>query len=252
MKHRRIFTALIVIFLIISSAIVVVAKEHKEIKGYAKVSSRLNVREGPMLEATIIEKLLPGEIATVISTENKEWTQIVTNNGNIGYVSNEYFEISEVDSEECELVSVSIITKTDGSSENRNFNMSKACEAINNLILEPGEEYNWYGENGVGEANKENGYKEATVISNGEYVLGYGGGVCQVSTALYNCIYKLEIIPTEHHHHSKNSSYVETGMDATVAYPSKNFVFTNTKDYPIMFEAHTEGAQVIITAYKVL
>ena len=104
----------------------------------------------------------------------------------------------------------------------------------------------------VGPASEENGYKKANIILNGKYVKGFGGGVCQVSTAVYNCIYKIGIEPTEHHNHSKASSYVEKGMDATVAYPNKNFVFINTCEYPIMFEAYTDEGQVVIVAYKAL
>ena len=82
--------------------------------------------------------------------------------------------------------------------------------------------------------------------------MGYGGGVCQVSTAVYNCIYKIGILPTQHHHHTLESSYVAKGMDATVSFPGKNFVFTNTKDYAITFFAYTDGPQVVVEAYKIL
>ena len=124
------------------------------------------------------------------------------------------------------------------------------------IVLEPGEEFAWYStsktEGIVGPANKENGYKKAPIILNGESAMGYGGGVCQVSTAVYNCIYKIGILPTQHHHHTLESSYVAKGMDATVSFPGKNFVFTNTKDYSIVFFAYTDGPQVVVEAYKIL
>ena len=255
--RRRIFCLLTVFLLtfLTSGVMLVGAMGKKEVKGYVKVQSRLNLREDPVLDAPIIGKLMPGEIVTIISTENEKWTQVETDTGVTGYVCNDYLVIPWVDVEEYELVSVSVIT-AENSSENRNFNMARASNYINGLILHPGDEFAWYTtdttEGIVGPASKENGYKIATVISGGKYVEGYGGGVCQVSTTLYNCINKLEIEPTEHHHHSLKSSYVQEGMDATVSYPNKNFVFTNTKDYTIMFEAYTDGGQVVVAAYKVL
>jgi len=255
--RRRIFCLLTVFMLtfLASGSMLVSAMGKKEIKGYVKVQSRLNVREDPVLDAKIIGKLLPGEIVTIISTENEDWTQIKTDSGVTGYVCNDYLVIPWVDVEEYELVSVAVIT-ADSSSENRNFNMARAANYLNGLIIRPEGEFAWYTtdtrEGIVGPASKENGYKIATVISGGKYVDGYGGGVCQVSTALYNCINKLGIEPTEHHHHSLQSSYVEEGMDATVSYPNKNFVFTNTKDYTILLEAYTDGSQVVVVAYKSL
>lgn len=238
-----------------------------KVKAYVKVTENLNIRESPKISSKIVGKLLPGEIVTVISNNNDEWTEIQTSNGLTGFVSNEFLVIPEIDTEEYELISVAVITKTDGSSENRNFNMAKAAEAINGSILQPKEIFAWYDvkddggktieEGVVGNASVANGYKKATILINRKPIMGEGGGVCQVSTALYNCIYKIGIEPTEIYHHSKTSSYVEKGMDATVNFSEnkdylKNFVFTNTEDYPIMFETYTDGPQVVMVAYKVL
>lgn len=255
-KGIAMLSALCLLVLFSSNTMVASAMGHREVKGYAKVANTLNVREDPLLDANIIEQLKPGEIVTVISTDNERWTEILTNTGYTGFVSNEYFRVSDIDSEEYELQGVAVITKTDGSSENRNFNMAKAAEKIDGLILQPDEEFAWYStdktEGVVGPASKENGYKEAPIIVAKKSTMGYGGGVCQVSTALYNAINKIGIEPTELHHHSLQSSYVEEGMDATVSYPGKNFVFTNTKDYAIYFKAYTDGPQVVVEVYKAL
>lgn len=255
-KLQRIVIALALIFAVCSSNVLVTsAMGQVEVKGYVKVASRLNLREDPNMDAPIIEKLLPGEIVTIVDTENEKWTKVETDEGYVGYVSNDYLAYA-FNTEEYELLSVAVITKTDGSSENRNFNMERASRYLNGLVIHSGDEFAWYStdtrEGIVGPASEENGYKEAPVIVDGKSTIGYGGGVCQVSTALYNCIYKIGIEPTEHHHHSLTSSYVEEGMDATVSYPNKNFVFTNTEDYTIMFEAYTDGPQVVVAAYKVL
>lgn len=224
-------------------------------KGYAKVVSSLNVREEPNTSSKILAKLKPGEIVTVFVTPEDEWFQVETQEGIVGFVKSDYLEIGYSKLDSYELISVAVITKTDGSSENRNFNMARAASFINGIVIQPGEEFAWYStketEGIVGPANEANGYKKATIILNGEPVLGDGGGVCQVSTAVYNCIYKIGIVPIEHHHHSIYSSYVEEGMDATVSYPNKNFVFRNTEEYPILFFAYTDGPQVVVEAYKV-
>lgn len=263
--QRRVITSLAIIFafaLCMNNANAMGVKP----KAYVIAEGNLNIREEPKAFAKVIGKLEREEIVTVISTSNEEWTQIRTNEGETGYVSSQFLVIPETNAEEYELISVSIITKIDGSSENRNFNMSKAAEEINGLILQHNETFAWYDvkdDNGktivegvVGPASKEKGYKKAPILVGGKSATGYGGGVCQVSTALYNCIYKIGIEPEERHKHSKSSSYVKKGMDATVSYSEnieylKNFVFTNTEEYPIMFETYAEGPQVVARAYIV-
>lgn len=264
MKSRKkilIVVAVVTILLILSNTMKVFAKNHYlQVKAYVKVSSSLNLRSEPYIGNNVLEKLKPGRLLTVVEeAKGGNWTKVRLENGTEGYVSSNYIVIPDIDYEKYELISSAVIT-SNSSGSNRNFNMAKASEAINGIILLPGDEFNWYGDEDtpavVGPAEKAYGYKAATILSGGKYVLGYGGGVCQVSTAVYNCIEKLGIEPTEHHHHSIPSSYVEKGMDATVSYSSnraymKNFVFENTLDYPIILEAYTDAGQVIVLAYKV-
>ncbi|MCI8353380.1 MAG: SH3 domain-containing protein [Clostridia bacterium] len=258
MKCRKHIVTLLVTLLFFCSTLTVTAEEQQSLgRAYVKVESSLNLREGPSISSMSLSKLKPGDLVDVLEVLQNGWARVKTETGEEGYVSGEYIVIPDIDTTQYELISVAVITSKK-SSEDRNFNMAKACEEINGILLDTGGEFNWYGdkERGiaavVGPANEENGYKKANIILNGKYVKGFGGGVCQVSTAVYNCIYKIGIEPTEHHNHSKASSYVEKGMDATVAYPNKNFVFINTCEYPIMFEAYTDGGQVVVAAYKVL
>lgn len=221
--------------------------------GYVNVSTSLRMRAEPSLNSKILYKFKPGDILTILEEDNDFYLVAFGkgNNYKSGWVYKEYVVIPEKSDKDCDLLSAAVITAS-GSSEDRNYNMSLACEKLNGLTLEPEEEFDWYGEKGVGQASKKNGFRQAPVIENGKTVTGYGGGVCQVSTALYNCIYDLGIEPTEIHHHSITPTYVEKGMDATVASSAgKSFCFTNTKEYTIEFEAFTEGGRVIILAYKV-
>lgn len=259
MKHRKTRTIIkIVVLTMVTVAIMnvtVIAKEEQSQKAYVKVKTCLNLREAPTTESNIVGKLQPGDIVDLYgNVETDSWVEVETQDGKEGYVCSQYLQMPNMNQTDYEVISASVIT-AGNSSENRNFNLAKACESLNGMVLFPGDEFNWYDESRVGEASIERGYKEATVIEGGEYVKGEGGGVCQVSTALYNCINKLGIVPSEHHHHSKASSYVEYGMDATVAYSDnkdnmKNFVFTNTLDYTLFFEAYAEGSQVVVIAYR--
>lgn len=261
MKNRRKIAIVLAILLILSNTMVVLAKTNPpKTKAYVKVSESLNFRSEPSSTSNVLEKLKPGTLLYVLEiTEEGKWAKVKLDTGTEGYVSSSYIVIPDIDTQRYELVSAAVIT-SNNSGANRNFNMAKASEAINGITLRTGDEFNWYGDEDtpavVGPAEKAYGYKAATILSGGKYILGYGGGVCQVSTAVYNCIVKLGVEPTEIHHHGIPASYVEKGMDATVAYSSnrdymKNFVFKNTLDYTIMLEAYTDGGQVIVLAYKV-
>lgn len=229
-----------------------------ELKAYVVLDSykkRLNVRTEPKEDATVLEKLKPGEVVILGAEESENWIEVLTTNGTTGFVSKKYLQTQSLDVQSYELISAAVVTKKD-SSEDRNFNMTKASEAINGYIMLPQDEFNWYGRNWeggvVGNASKENGYKKAGVIVNKKATTGYGGGVCQVSTTLYNAILRAGISDIHKNEHSLKSSYIEDGMDATVSYKSSNFWFTNTLDYPIMIWAHTNGAQVIVEIYRIL
>lgn len=259
MRYRKnvlviVLATFLTLIVLMQNSSISYAKGEFKANAYVNVQSTLNLRQSPSTSSKVILKLKPGDLLSAEETKNG-WSKVVLNDGTEGYVKSNYIVFVEQDLEKYDLISVAVINNP-SSPKNRNFNMAKAAEKINGLTLEPDDEFNWYGSDGkdgvVGCASKENGYKEANIIVGRKYVKGYGGGVCQVSTAVYNCIYKLDIKPTEHHHHSLQSTYVEKGMDATVAYPSKNFVFSNTKDFSIMFEAYTNGGQVVIAAYKVL
>ena len=248
--NKIIFLLGIMFFLVLMSLTSSIkAAERQTQIGYVDVKSSLRVRKEASLESRVLDKLSKGELVTVRGEEG-DFLKISFNKDGkekTGYVYSQYITIPE--KEGYELISAAVITSKK-SSKNRKFNMALACEKLNGLTLEPEEQFDWYGKNGVGQANKANGFKKAKVIMNKKYVEGYGGGVCQVSTTLYNCIYNLGIKPDEIHHHSLPSSYVKKGMDATVAYPSKNFKFTNPFDYKIEFEAFSEGEKVVILCYK--
>lgn len=111
----------------------------------------------------------------------------------------------------------------------------------------PGEEYS--ASEGMGESTPENGYVEAGSYLNGETVQTYGGGICQVSSTLYNAIILAELEVTERWPHSMTVSYVKESMDAAIAEGYKDLKFKNNTDTPIYIEGYTYGGRVTFTIY---
>ena len=134
------------------------------------------------------------------------------------------------------------------SGASRNYNLKKASSKVNGTILKPGETFNWF--NIVGAANKANGYKKATVFLNGKSVPGYGGGVCQVSTTIYQASLKCGLKIVERHTHSLPVSYTTKGKDATVSYGSKNLKIKNNKNYSIKLVTYSNGGETTCEIYR--
>lgn len=131
-----------------------------------------------------------------------------------------------------------------GTGGGRGKNVELATSKIDNLLLMPGDEFSY--ENLVGPVTQANGYTYAPVISNGELVQGIGGGVCQVSSTIYNAQLKAGILPTERRNHSKAVNYVPRGLDATLASGSIDYKFKNTYKYPLVINTYTSGGRVVI------
>lgn len=130
------------------------------------------------------------------------------------------------------------------SNANRNTNLRLACQAINGLVLEPGDEFSF--NDVVGQRTSERGYRSAPAYSNGETVDELGGGVCQVSSTLYYAVLLADLEVTARTNHSYVSSYIEKGMDATVSWGGPEFKFRNNTSYPIRIEAEVADGYVKI------
>ncbi|MBR1696462.1 MAG: VanW family protein, partial [Selenomonas sp.] len=98
----------------------------------------------------------------------------------------------------------------------------------------------------VGKRTRAAGYKNAGVIVNGEPAVDVGGGVCQVSSTLYNAILLAGLKPTERSNHSLPSSYVPAGRDATVADGLMDFVFQNPLPHPVVLRVSNSGSALTI------
>ncbi|MEH7238500.1 VanW family protein [Bacillus sp. JJ1562] len=135
-------------------------------------------------------------------------------------------------------------TYFDPSVTGRNFNISKSANEVNDVVLGPGDRFSF--NNVVGNGSKENGYALATVIVNQEFVPGYGGGICQTSSTLYNAVAKAGLEIIQLHHHSKPVGYVPLGQDATVAYPYLDFKFANNRPYPVVLKTTVNASSITV------
>ncbi|MCR4434366.1 MAG: VanW family protein [Clostridiales bacterium] len=127
---------------------------------------------------------------------------------------------------------------------NRSYNIGLACSKINGTILLKNDIFSM--NKALGPRTIENGYKDAPVIYKDELVPGPGGGVCQVTTTLYDAVLKAKLKIVERTHHSMPSWYVEPGQDATIAGDYIDLKFKNSTDYPVCIAAEVSGNKLII------
>ena len=135
------------------------------------------------------------------------------------------------------------------SNVNRTTNLRLAAEKINGTILMPNEEFSY--NQTVGERTIQAGYKEAAIYSNGSVVNGLGGGICQISSTLYDAVVMANLNVTTRRNHQFVTSYVDAGKDATVVWGAQDFKFVNTRKYPIRIEATVSGGVATITIWGV-
>lgn len=133
------------------------------------------------------------------------------------------------------------------SNANRCENISIAASKIDGTVLYPGEELS-VAET-IGPLTGANGYKLAGAYENGQVVESYGGGVCQVSTTLYNAVILAELEITERFNHSMVVSYVPQSQDAAIAGDYKDLKFVNNQESPIYIEGYTVGKNVYFNVY---
>ena len=133
----------------------------------------------------------------------------------------------------------------DSSNTNRASNIALAAKTINGTILLPGETFSYNGT--LGNTTKAKGYKPGGAYVGGKVVQSYGGGICQVSSTLYNAVLYANLEIVERYNHSYAVSYVPAGRDATVAYGGKDFKFKNTRKYPIKIVASAKNGVVSIS-----
>ena len=127
----------------------------------------------------------------------------------------------------------------------RDVNLKLSCEALNGIVLNPGDVLA-YNET-LGERTPDKGWKPAASYEGTATVMTYGGGICQTSSALYYCALVADLEIVQRHSHTFISSYVPFGMDATVAWGGPDLKIKNNTEYPIRIEATASGGTVTVS-----
>lgn len=135
----------------------------------------------------------------------------------------------------------------DSSKAGRSYNVSVAARALDELLVPPGQEVSF--NEVVGPRSTEAGYKTAPEIVNNELVDGIGGGVCQVSTTLYNSVLMADLDVVERVNHSLPVSYIPIGRDATVVDNAIDFIFRNNTDSYLYFKSIIGNGSLTINIY---
>ncbi|QNO16507.1 VanW family protein [Alkalicella caledoniensis] len=192
-----------------------------------------------------------GYIVSVDETIKAIKNELTKNNLQAGVV----FELVEPDMTTAYLESLKVVnhlsstaTNYAGTGENRIFNIQRAASRVKNHLLLPGDTFS-YNEV-VGPANKANGFKEALIIVNGEFVPGFGGGVCQLSSNIYWGALKADLEIVQRKNHGRPVGYMPLGLDATIAYPSLDLKFKNNTPYGVLINTVTTSTHVTVDFYS--
>ncbi len=135
-------------------------------------------------------------------------------------------------------------TSLGSSNSDRSKNVRNGMSLINGTILYPGEEFSTYEK--ISPFTEENGYYLAGSYLNGSVVETFGGGICQVSTTLYNAVLLSELEVTERHNHSMIVNYVDISGDAAISGTTKDFKFVNNTKAPIYIESDASDPRKVV------
>jgi len=129
--------------------------------------------------------------------------------------------------------------------EGRDTNIKLASDSINQSVVHPGEEFSF--NRTVGPTTEKNGYKLAMIYVDGKKDEGFGGGVCQVSSTLYNAAANAGMNITERHDHSLPVTYVESGKEAATSYGVKDFKFVNQLSHPVAIQSQVVDGKITVS-----
>ena len=140
-------------------------------------------------------------------------------------------------------------TRYDERDTDRTTNLKIACQKLNNQVVLAGATFSYNST--LGERTIAAGYKNAKIYSNGQVVDGLGGGICQISSTLYNAVVDANLETVERRNHQFVTSYVPAGKDATVVYGMTDYKFKNTRKYPIKIVATAQNGIATISIYGI-
>lgn len=187
-----------------------------------------------------------------VATENKneyvaQRVDTTIKNENIPNNLNEKITTEEKNEEELSEFS----TKLPKDTKERYSNIELACDTLNGTIIKAGDTFSLWNE--LGCPTEEKGYRKAKAFTpDGGVKKSYGGGICQVSTTIYNAVLEVEGLEVkERHEHSRDVVYIKDGKDAAVSYKTADLKFKNTLDYDVKLEAKVENNKVKIKLIRI-
>ena len=183
------------------------------------------------------------ESAKAILSEEKEEYEIPLNITKPGKT------VKEIGTEAFPDLLATFSTNYKASNVNRTTNLKLAANKINGTVLLPNEEFSY--NKVVGERSEKTGFKMAATYSNGQVVDGIGGGICQISSTLYDAVIMANLNVTERRNHQFVTSYLPAGKDATVVWGSQDFKFVNTRQHPIRIVATVESGVATLQIWGV-
>ena len=140
------------------------------------------------------------------------------------------------------------VTYFNSNNKSRSHNISLAAKAIDNHVVFPNETFSF--NQVVGKRTKDKGYMSAPIIVRGELSEGVGGGICQVSSTLFNAVDRAGLRIDQRYSHSRRVPYVPPGRDATVSWYGPDFRFQNKYNQPVLIRAKRYGGSMIVTLYS--
>ena len=156
-------------------------------------------------------------------------------------------KVSAEDLKEMKDVLGSFETSFEGSDEGRSHNIELGCSMINGTLVEPGETFST--DAAMRPYTEECGWEGAASYENGDIVDSLGGGVCQISSTLYNAVLYAELEVVQRQQHSRTVSYVEPGRDAAIAGDIKDFKFKNNTKNPVYIYGNVKDQKLTFAIY---
>ncbi len=139
-------------------------------------------------------------------------------------------------------------TTFDVQKKERVHNINVASDILNNTVIRPNQVFSF--NTVLGEATVDKGYKVSKVVVDDKFVDDIGGGICQISSTLFNAIEPCEVTILERHNHTKEVPYVPLGKDATIAYGIKDFKFQNISNNTLIIRSKVENDTLYIAIYS--
>ncbi|MGP7818651.1 VanW family protein [Niallia sp. 01092] len=140
------------------------------------------------------------------------------------------------------------VTYFNSNNKSRSHNISLAAKAIDNHVVFPNETFSF--NQVVGMRTPDKGYMRAPIIVRGEFSEGVGGGICQVSSTLFNAVDHAGLRIVQRYSHSRRVPYVPSGRDATVSWYGPDFRFQNKFNQPILIRAKGNRGSMVVTLYS--